>query len=49
MLKAFAVSVNRHLAIENSLVLAIARVRLSAKDLAAISRGMKARRGVAFT
>ena len=49
MLKAFAVSVNTHLAIENSLVLAIARVRLSAKDLTAISRGMKARRGVAFT
>lgn len=44
---AYADSERRHLAIENGVVLVIARIRLTAKDLRAISRSMKARRGVA--
>lgn len=42
---AYAASEHRHLAIENGVVLAIARIRLTPKDLAAIARSMKARRG----
>ena len=44
--QAYAASEHRHLAIENGLVLAIASVRLTRTDLRAISKGMKARRGV---
>lgn len=36
----------RHLAIENGIVLVLARKRLKAADLQSISRSMKARRGV---
>jgi hemerythrin-like domain-containing protein len=37
---------HRHLAIENAIVMVIARKRLKADDLLVISRSMKARRGV---
>jgi hemerythrin-like domain-containing protein len=43
---AYAKSEQRHLAIENGIVMVIARRRLSANDIRRISRGMKARRGV---
>ncbi|MFO1035329.1 MAG: hemerythrin domain-containing protein [Geminicoccaceae bacterium] len=43
---AYAASEHRHLALENGVVLAIARVRLDAGDLAAVAHGMKTRRGV---
>ena len=46
LMEAYANSENKHLAVENGLVLAIARVRLTRKDLHAVSRGMKRRRGV---
>lgn len=46
LLRAYAASEHRHLAIENGIVLAIARIRLRRSDLAAMSRSMKARRGV---
>lgn len=36
----------QHLATENGVVLPIARIRLTADDVKAISRGMKARRGI---
>lgn len=36
----------RHLAIENAVVMTIAQVRLTKSDLAAMSRQMKARRGI---
>lgn len=42
---AYARSEQRHIAIENSVVLAIARRRLVKRDLTAMSRTMKARRG----
>jgi hemerythrin-like domain-containing protein len=45
MMLAYAASEHKHLAIENGIVLAIARVRLTRADLAQISRSMKARRG----
>lgn len=45
-LLAYADGERRHLAIENGVVLVIARIRLTGKDLRAISRSMKARRGV---
>jgi hypothetical protein len=46
LIQAYVVGENRHLAVENGVLLAIARIRLTPKDLKAISRGMKARRGV---
>ncbi len=46
IMQAYAASEHRHIAIENAVVLAIAGVRLSRTDIKAISRGMKARRGV---
>lgn len=45
-MQAYAASEHRHIAIENGVVLAIAGVRLNKLDIKAISRGMKARRGV---
>jgi hemerythrin-like domain-containing protein len=42
----FARQQRRHLAIENGVVLPIARLRLLAADLAELARGMAARRGV---
>lgn len=42
----YAASELRHLAIENAVVLALARIRLKRPDLLAISRNMKARRGI---
>lgn len=41
----YAASEQRHLAIENAIVMVIARKRLKAGDLQAMSRSMKARRG----
>ena len=46
LIQAYVAGESRHLAIENGVLLAIARIRLTPKDLKAISRGMKARRGV---
>ena len=46
LMQAYVALEDRHLAIENSVVLAIARIRLKRSDLRAVSRGMKARRGV---
>lgn len=46
LMQVFAKSECGHIAIENNVVLAIARIRLSPSDLKSISRGMKARRGV---
>lgn len=46
-MQAYVASENRHLAIENAVVLTIAAVRLNRNDLRAISRAMKARRGIA--
>lgn len=43
---AYAASEQRHLAIENSIILAIARIRLTRSDLQSISTSMKKRRGV---
>ena len=43
---AYAASEHRHLAIENSIILAIARIRLTRGDLQSISTSMKKRRGV---
>lgn len=43
---AYAMGEQRHIAIENSVALAIGRRRLTKRDLAAMSRSMKARRGV---
>lgn len=45
-IQAYVASENRHLAIENAVVLTIAGVRLNRNDLKAMSRAMKARRGV---
>ena len=44
VMRAYAASEHLHLAIENGIVLAIARIRLTRRDLAAISASMKARR-----
>jgi len=44
----YAESEQRHLAIENAIVMVIARKRLKAADLQAMSRSMKARRGVQY-
>lgn len=46
LMQAYAALEDRHLAIENAVVLAIARIRLKRSDLRAVSRGMKARRGI---
>lgn len=43
---AYAAGEHRHLAIENGVVLAIARVRLTRADLSKISTSMRARRGL---
>jgi len=45
-MQAYAASEMRHLALENGVVLALARIRLTRPDLKAISRSMKLRRGV---
>lgn len=47
MMLAYAADEHRHLAIENGVVMAIARTRLTRQDRADISRRMKARRGLA--
>jgi Hemerythrin HHE cation binding domain len=46
LMKAYAADEHRHLAIENGVVLVIAAIRLTGRDLRAMSRKMKARRGV---
>ena len=46
LMVAFSGSERRHLAIENGIVMVIARKRLTADDLKAISRRMKMRRGI---
>ncbi|MEQ1650452.1 MAG: hemerythrin domain-containing protein [Hyphomicrobiaceae bacterium] len=46
LMQSFAVAENRHIAIENNVVLAIARIRLPGTDLKEISRGMRMRRGL---
>jgi Hemerythrin HHE cation binding domain len=46
VMQAYAASEHRHLSIENGIVLTIARIRLRASDLKAISNAMKLRRGV---
>ncbi|NJL50386.1 MAG: hemerythrin domain-containing protein [Blastochloris sp.] len=43
---AYAASEHAHLAIENGIILAIARIRLTRSDLKALSQSMKLRRGV---
>lgn len=45
LMLAYASEERRHLAIENGIVMVIARKRLNGSDLAALSRGMRARRG----
>lgn len=45
IMQAHAASQHRHLAVENGVVLALARIRLTRGDLTDISRAMKARRG----
>lgn len=44
-LASFAAQERRHLALENAIVLPIARLRLSEEDLASLSRRLAARRG----
>lgn len=46
VMRAYAASEHRHLAMENGIVMAIARIRLKPADLGTISQGMKQRRGV---
>lgn len=46
LMLAYAAVEHRHLAIENGIVLVIARKRLMPEDLTAMSRSMKVRRGV---
>lgn len=46
VMQAYAASEHRHLAIENGIVMTIARIRLKPADLKAISQAMKQRRGV---
>jgi hypothetical protein len=45
LMRAYAASEHRHLAVENAVVLTIARIRLTRGDLKAMSRAMKSRRG----
>ena len=47
LMLAFADNVQRHLAVENGIVMVIARKRLAADDLKVISQRMKLRRGIA--
>lgn len=49
VMQAYAAREHRHLAIENGVVLAIARIRLTRPDLRAMSHAMKARRGVGLS
>lgn len=46
VMQAYSASEHRHLAMENGIVMAIARIRLRPSDLKAISQAMKQRRGV---
>ncbi len=46
VMQAYAASEHRHLAMENGIVMTIARIRLKPADLKAISQAMKQRRGV---
>ncbi|MGL4974756.1 MAG: hypothetical protein ACRC56_05640, partial [Bosea sp. (in: a-proteobacteria)] len=46
VMQAYAASEHRHLAMENGIVMAIARIRLKPADLRSISQAMKLRRGV---
>jgi hemerythrin-like domain-containing protein len=46
-MRAYAAAEVRHLAIENGIVLAIARIRLTRSDLKAMARNMRERRGLA--
>jgi hemerythrin-like domain-containing protein len=46
LMRSFAATEHRHLAIENGIVLVIARKRLKPRDLRSISEAMKARRGL---
>jgi hypothetical protein len=46
VMQAYAANEHRHLAMENGIVMAIARIRLKPADLKAISHAMKLRRGV---
>ncbi len=46
VMQAYAASEQRHLAMENGIVMTIARIRLRQADLKAISQAMKQRRGV---
>jgi hemerythrin-like domain-containing protein len=45
LMRAYAASERHHLAIENAVVLAIARIRLTRGDLRTMTRSMKRRRG----
>lgn len=45
-MQAYAASELRHLALENGVVLALARIRVTRPDLKAVSRSMKLRRGL---
>lgn len=45
-LRAFASNERRHLALENAIVMPLARVRLSVKDLESLAGAMAARRGL---
>lgn len=45
MMTAYAASEHRHLAVENGIILAIARIRLTRSDLQKLSVAMKTRRG----
>jgi hemerythrin-like domain-containing protein len=46
-MRRYAGTQHRHLAVENGIVLSIARIRLTKADLSAMSRSMKVRRGLA--
>jgi len=46
MIQAYAACELKHLALENGVVLALARIRLTRADLTTIGRSMKLRRGV---
>jgi hemerythrin-like domain-containing protein len=47
LMSAYCADENRHIAIENGIVLAIARIRLTKADIRSMSRSMKLRRGIA--
>ena len=46
VMQAYAANEHRHLAMENGIVMAIARIRLKPTDLKSLSKAMKLRRGV---